>query len=79
MGIDSVGADVPLDREAEGQDAEVRDDGDGQPASKWMRMTADAGIALIGFGVGLLDFRRISHSPSHSSSTSSISSAMSLS
>lgn len=68
LDADGAGADVPLHREVEGENDEVGDDGDGQPAPKWMRVTADAGIALIGLGAGLLDSGRISRSSSRSSS-----------
>jgi len=79
LDVDGTGADVLFYGETEGEDSEVRNDGDGQPAPKWMRMTADAEIALIGLGAGLLESGRISRLSSCSSSVSSVRSAMSLS
>ena len=84
LDIDGAGADVPLDREPEREDAkekdaEVKNDGDDQRPPKRMRMTADAGIALIGLETGIVDFGRISRSTSRCSSVSSVRSAMSLS
>jgi len=92
LDVDGAGADVPLDRETGGEDvggenvggegAEVRndrdDDGDDHPLKR-MRITADAGIALVGLETGILDFGRISRSTSRSSSVASVRSAMSLS
>ena len=63
----------------EGKTAEVMDDGDDQPAQKRRRMNADAKIALYGVETGVLSFGRKSCSISHSSSISSVKSAMSLS
>jgi len=84
LDIDGAGADVPLDREPEGEDveekdAEAKDDGGDQRPPKRMRMTADAGIALVGLETGIIDLGRISHSTSRCSSVSSVRSAMSLS
>lgn len=79
LDADGAGADVPLYRETEGEDAEVRDDKGSEPAPKRMRMTADAGITLIGLGARLLDSERISRSTSRASSVSSMRSMMSVS
>lgn len=79
MDANGAGADVPFDRETEGEDTEARNDGEDQPPPKRMRLTSDARIALVGLEMGILDFGRISRSTSRSSSVSSVTSAMSLS
>ena len=66
------------DGQSEREDDEGRDDMGDQHASKRIRMSVDAEMALAGLKTGILDTGRISRSSS-TSSISSVKSAMSTS